>query len=74
MSKIIKGKKTGRTKEERYKSIFGDYDDKDLSKKKMTIPKIIKYDIGYEMQFGFKHIPKTKEKQYLLKKVLHIPK
>ena len=65
MTKIIKGKKTGRYKEENYDSIFGDYDDKDLSKKKMVIPNIIKHDIGYELQFGFRHVSQTREKQFL---------
>ena len=54
--KTIKGKKVGRKKKPVYKSIFGDYDDKDLDKKVMTIPKTIRYDIGMEMQYRFKHI------------------
>ena len=68
MSKIINGKKVGREKSPKYESIFGDYDDKDLSKKVMSIPKIIKYDIGMEMQFGFKHTSISYERQYLQSK------
>ena len=68
MSKIIKGKKVGRTRKPIYKSIFGDYDDRDLDKKVMKIPKIINQDIGYEMQLGIKYIPNSGERSYLRSK------
>lgn len=61
-------KKVGRKPKQNYISIFGDYDDWDLSKKKMNIPKIITQDNGWEMQFGFKQINIAKENQYLGKK------
>lgn len=61
-------KNAGRKRKTKYISIFGDYDDTDLDKKVMTIPKIITQDIGYEMQFGFKHISDPKERQYLQSK------
>ena len=66
--KIIKGKKVGRKKKPIYKSIFGDYDDKNLDKKVMKIPEIINQDIGWEMQFGFKRTSISYEKQYLASK------
>jgi len=65
MSKTIKGKKVGRLKEVKYESIFPDYDDSDLSKKKMVIPKIIKHDIGWELITGMKLKTETQERQYL---------
>ena len=66
--KKIKGKKVGSKKNVVYKSIFGDYDDTDLDKKIMTIPKIINEDIGWEMQFGFKRTSLAYERQYLQSK------
>ena len=63
--KTIKGKKVGRKKKPVYNSIFGDYDDTDLNKKVMTIPKIINQDIGWEMQVGMKRTSLSYEKQYL---------
>ena len=59
MSKIIKGKKTGRHKETEYQSIFKGYRDDDLNNKVMDIPKIIKHDIGWEL------ITERQESQYL---------
>mgnify|MGYP003122485389 FL=1 len=58
-------KKVGRKKKHIYKSIFGDYDDKNLDDKVMTIPKMIDDDYGWEMQFGFKSTSLLYEKQYL---------
>ena len=66
--KTIKGKKVGRKKKPVYKSIFGDYDDKNLDEKVMKIPKIINQDIGWEMQFGFKRTSLAYETQYLQSK------
>ena len=66
--KTIKGKKVGRKKNVIYKSIFGDYDDTDLDKKVIKIPKIINEDIGWEMQFGFKRTSQAYERQYLQSK------
>ena len=63
--KTIKGKKVGRKKKPKYESIFGDYNDRNLDEKVMTIPKIINQDIGWEMQFGFKYTSMSYEKQYL---------
>lgn len=57
--------KVGRKKKQIYKSIFGDYNDRNLDEKVMTIPKIINDDYGWEMQFGFKRISIAYEKQYL---------
>ena len=71
MSKIIKGKKVGRKKNPIYKSIFGDYDDKDLDKKVMKIPKIITQDIGWELLTGMKRTSISYENQYLESK--HTP-
>ena len=68
MSKIIKGKKVGRKKSPKYNSIFGDYDDTDLDKKVMKIPKIINQDIGWEMHVGMKRTSLSYEHQYLQKK------
>lgn len=65
MSKIIKGKKVGRVKEVKYQSIFPNYDDRDLSKKKMIIPKIIRHDISWELITGMKYKSELQEKQYL---------
>ena len=66
--KTIKGKKVGRKKNIVYKSIFGDYDDTDLDKKVMKIPKIINQDIGWEMQVGMKRTSLAYETQYLQSK------
>ena len=66
--KTIKGKKVGRKKNIVYKSIFGDYDDTDLDKKVMKIPKIINQDIGWEMQVGMKRTSLSYETQYLQSK------
>ena len=63
--KTIKGKKVGRKKKPVYKSIFGDYDDTDLDKKIITIPKIINQDIGWELQSGMKRTTVAYENQYL---------
>ena len=63
--KTIKGKKVGRKKKPVYKSIFGDYDDTDLDKQVMTIPKIINQDIGWELQSGMKRTSLSYETQYL---------
>tara|TARA_R110000824_G_scaffold395501_1_gene596178 strand:+ start:356 stop:574 length:219 start_codon:yes stop_codon:yes gene_type:complete len=68
MSKIINGKKVGREKKVVYQSIFGDYDDRDLSKKVMTIPEIITYDIGWELATGMKRTSASFERQYLQRK------
>jgi len=57
--------KVGRKKKHIYKSIFGDYDDKNLDDKVMKIPEIINDDYGWEMQFGFKYVSLSDEKQYL---------
>tara|TARA_R100001244_G_C5150600_1_gene129586 strand:+ start:770 stop:982 length:213 start_codon:yes stop_codon:yes gene_type:complete len=66
--KIIKGKKVGRKKKPIYKSIFGNYDDKNLDEKIMKIPKIINQDIGWEMQLGMKRTSLSYETQYLQSK------
>tara|TARA_R110000824_G_scaffold5954_1_gene27318 strand:+ start:2287 stop:2499 length:213 start_codon:yes stop_codon:yes gene_type:complete len=66
--KTIKGKKVGRKKKPVYNSIFGDYDDKNLDEKVMTIPKIINEDIGWEMQLGMKRTSLSYETQYLQSK------
>ena len=71
MSKIINGKKIGREKSPKYKSIFGDYDDRDLSKKVMKIPDVITQDIGWELLTGMKRTSESYEKNYLEKK--HTP-
>ena len=63
--KTIKGKKVGRKKKPVYNSIFGDYDDKNLDEKVMTIPKIINQDIGWELHTGMKRTPISYENQYL---------
>jgi len=60
--------KVGRKRKRKYESIFGDYNDKDLSKKVMNIPDIINDDYGYEMQFGFKYITDYEEGTYLRQK------
>ena len=65
MSKIIKGKKTGRHKEIKYKSIFKGYRDDDLKNKVMKIPKIIKHDIGWELITGMRYRTDKDENQYL---------
>tara|TARA_R100000781_G_scaffold114664_1_gene86067 strand:+ start:1226 stop:1453 length:228 start_codon:yes stop_codon:yes gene_type:complete len=65
MSKIIKGKKTGRHKETEYQSIFKGYRDDDLNNKVMDIPKIIKHDIGWELITGMKYKTERQEAQYL---------
>jgi hypothetical protein len=71
MTKIIRGKKIGRHKETKYVSIFPDYDDRDLNKKKMKIPKIIKHNIGWELITGMKYKTEKQETQYLRTK--HTP-
>jgi len=63
--KTIKGKKVGRKKKPVYNSIFGDYDDKNLDKKVMKIPKIINQDIGWELHTGMKRTSVSYENQYL---------
>ena len=65
MSKIIRGKKTGRHKETKYESIFKGYRDDDLDNKVMKIPKIIKHDIGWELITGMKYRSESDESQYL---------
>tara|TARA_R100001594_G_scaffold11334_3_gene25801 strand:+ start:6354 stop:6581 length:228 start_codon:yes stop_codon:yes gene_type:complete len=65
MSKTIKGKKIGRSKEVKYESIFPNYKDDDLRNKKMVIPKIIKHNIGWELITGMKYKTDLQERQYL---------
>jgi|TARA_R110002020_G_scaffold49886_1_gene141625 hypothetical protein len=65
MSKIIRGKKTGRHKETKYESIFKGYKDDDLKNKVMLIPKIIKHNIGWELITGMKYKTELQENQYL---------
>jgi len=46
-------------------SLFKDYKNDDLEKKpKLVLPKIIKHDYGFEMQFGFKQTTEAEERQY----------
>jgi len=65
MTKIIKGKKIGRHKETKYESIFKGYKDDDLKNKVMSIPKIIKHNIGWELITGMKYKTELQENQYL---------
>ncbi len=71
MTKIIKGKKTGRFKESEYKSIYPNYKDDDLRNKKMVIPEIIKHNIAWELITGMKYKTERQESQYLRTK--HTP-
>ena len=57
------------TKHQTYISIFGNYQEDDLTKKVMVIPKVITQDIGFELHFGFKALTSVRENQYLNKKV-----
>jgi len=58
----------GRKKLPKYESIYGDYDDTDLDKKKMKIPDIIKHDIGWELITGMKFTSKAYEDVYMRNK------
>lgn len=61
-------KNAGRKKLPKYKSIFGDYDDRDLSKKVMKIPDVITHDIGWELITGMKQTSEAYERTYLRSK------
>tara|TARA_B110000285_G_scaffold170930_1_gene191333 strand:+ start:298 stop:522 length:225 start_codon:yes stop_codon:yes gene_type:complete len=70
MSKIIKGKKVGAEKFRNLKPpIINEY--QNIEDKLLTLPKIIKHDYGFEMQFGIIPTGQTKERNYLYKK--HTP-
>ena len=58
----------GRNRLVHYESIFGDYDDTDLSKKKLKIPKIVRHDIGWELITGMKHTSEAYEHTYMKNK------
>ena len=67
MSKIIKGKKIGRTKTSYEKpSIINEYEN--IEDKVITLPKIINEDYGYEMHFGTKAPTGIRERAYLYTK------
>ena len=54
-----------------YKSIFGDYRDRNLDEKTMNIPDIITQDIGLELILNMKHTDYVQENAYCKKK--HTP-
>tara|TARA_R110000744_G_scaffold88825_2_gene172993 strand:+ start:44 stop:268 length:225 start_codon:yes stop_codon:yes gene_type:complete len=70
MSKILNGKKVGRTKFIFIKPpIINNYEN--IEDKVIKLPKIIKNDYGFEMQFGINPTGQTRERNYLYKK--HTP-
>lgn len=63
MSKIIKGKKVGRTKIRYQKpTILNDYEN--IEDKVITLPEIITEDFSFEMHFGMPETTNTKENAY----------